>query len=62
MVETMLNGFLSGIIVGGVLSLFGVDHMFIEVMQNFTSGLPVTTSHYYMFFGFIGLLGGAFKI
>ena len=62
MVETMLSGFLSGVIVGGVLSLFGVDHMFIEVMQNFTSGLLVTTSHYYMFFGFIGLLGGAFKI
>ena len=62
MVGVMLNGFISGTIVGGVLSLFGVDHMFIEVMQNFTSGLPVTIIHYYMFFGFIGLLGGAFKI
>ena len=62
MVGVMLNGFISGTIVGGVLSLFGVGHMFIEVMQNFTLGLPLTTSHYYMFFGFIGLLGGAFKI
>ena len=36
--------------------------MFIEVMQSFTLGLPLTISHYYMFFGFIGLLGGAFRI
>ena len=62
MVRIMLSGFLSGLITAFVLSLFGVDHMFIEVMQNFTLGLPLTTSHYYMFFGFIGLLGGAFRI
>lgn len=62
MVETMISGFISGMITAFILSLFGVDHMFIEVMQNFTLGLPLTTSHYYMFFGFIGLLGGAFRI
>ena len=62
MVETMLSGFLSGLLTAFVLSFFGIDHMFIEVMQNFTSGLPVTIIHYYMFFGFIGLFGGAFKI
>ena len=62
MVETMLSGFLSGLLTAFVLSFFGIDHMFIEVMQNFILGLPLTTSHYYMFFGFIGLLGGAFKI
>lgn len=62
MVETMLSGFLSGLLTAFVLSFFGVDHMFIEVVQIFTLGLPLTTSHYYMFFGFIGLLGGAFRI
>ena len=62
MVETMISGFISGMITAFILSLFGVDHMFIEVMQNFTLGLPLTTSHYYMFFGFRGLLGGAFRI
>ena len=62
MVETMISGFISGMITAFILSLFGVDHMFIEVMQNFTLGLPLTTSHYYMFFGFIVLLGGAFRI
>lgn len=58
----MISGFISGMITAFILSLFGVDHMFIEVMQNFTLGLSLTTSHYYMFFGFIGLLGGAFRI
>ena len=62
MEETMTNGFIKGIITAFILSFFGVEHMLIEVMQSFTLGLPLTTSHYYMFFGLVGLLGGAFKI
>lgn len=55
----MLGGFLSGLLVGWILSLFNVDKMMIEVLQPF---IPVclTTSHYYMTLGMIGLIGGAF--
>lgn len=58
----MISGFMSGIITAFILSLFGFDHMFTEVMQSFTLSPSLTTSHYYVFFGFIGMLGGAFRI
>lgn len=56
----MLGGFISGLIVAWILSLFGVDHMLIDVIQPFTA-ITLTTSHYYIFFALLGALGGAIK-
>lgn len=56
----MLGGFISGLIVGWILSLFGVDHMLIDVIQPFTD-IILTSSHYYIFFALIGTLGGSVK-
>ncbi|MDA3732369.1 hypothetical protein PBV87_12810 [Niameybacter massiliensis] len=56
----MLEGFIGGLIVAWLLSLFGVDHMVLEVCQTFTE-VQLTTSFYYIGFALIGLIGGAFK-
>lgn len=54
----MLGGFISGLIVAWILSLFGVDQMLIEVIQPFTNVI-LTSSHYYILFALIGTLGGS---
>ena len=56
----MLGGFVSGIIVAWLLSCFNVDKMVLEVVQPFVS-MPLTTSHYYVAFGLIGLVSGIFS-
>lgn len=55
----MLGGFISGIIVAWILIGFNVHSMVFEVMQPMTS-IPLTTSHFYVALGLIGLIGGAF--
>lgn len=54
----MLDGFITGLVVAWILSLFGVDKMVVEVLQPFTKVL-LTSSHYYMGFALIGLIGAA---
>lgn len=56
----MLDGFVGGLIVAWILSLFDVDSMVLEVCQSFTD-IQLTTSYYYIGFALIGLIGGAFK-
>jgi hypothetical protein len=55
----MLEGFVGGLIVAFILSLFCVDEMIIEVLQPFVKTVTLTGSHYYIMFGLIGLIGGA---
>ena len=57
----MLEGFIGGLIVAFILSLFGVDKMLIEVIQPFFTAVTLTKSHYYLAFAIIGLIGGAFN-
>lgn len=57
----MLGGFIGGLIVAWILSLFGVDAMILEVVQPFVETVKLTNSHYYVAFGLIGLIGGAFS-
>lgn len=54
----MLGGFISGFIVAWILVEFNVHTMVIEVIQPFTS-TELTTSHFYVALGLIGLIGGA---
>lgn len=54
-------GFVGGLIVAWILSLFKINIMFLEVLQPFTS-IDLANSHYYVLFGMIGLIGGAFGI
>lgn len=56
----MLEGFIVGLFSAWVLSLFGVDSMLLEVIQSFNKTITFTSSHYYILFGLIGLIGGAF--
>lgn len=56
----MLIGFISGLIVAFILSLFSVDTMIIQVIQEIFSK-DISTATYYIGFGLIGLIGGAFK-
>lgn len=55
----MLGGFISGLIVAWILSLFHVDNMVInsarEVLQ-----VGISVSTYYIVFALIGAIGGAF--
>lgn len=54
----MLGGFISGLIVAWILSLFGVDQMVITSLNEVFS-VSISVSTYYMAFGLIGLIGGA---
>lgn len=56
----MLNGVVSGLIIAWLLSLFGVDTMFIETVQTFVV-FEVTVGFYYLVFAIIGLIGGLVK-
>lgn len=56
----MLEGFVGGLIVAWILSLFYIDIMVLEVCQAFTD-TQLTTIYYYIGFALIGLIGGAFK-
>lgn len=55
----MLGGFISGFIVGWILTLFDVHTMILEVLQPLTS-VQLTVAHFYVALGLIGLIGGAF--
>lgn len=56
----MLGGFIGGLIVAWILSLFGIDNMVIKsVAEVFKVGISVST--YYIAFGVVGLIGGAFR-
>lgn len=57
----MLDGFIGGLIVALILSLFNVNDMIIEVLQPYVRHVVLTNSHYYVLFGLIGLIGGAFS-
>lgn len=55
----MLGGFISGFIVAWILTWFNVHVMVLEVLQPLTS-VQLTTAHFYVALGLIGLIGGAF--
>ena len=57
----MLGGFISGLIVAWILSLFGVNGIILEVSQPLIKTIHLTNSHYNILFGLIGLIGGAFN-
>mgnify|MGYP007016791655 FL=1 len=53
----MIEGIIYGLIGAWFLSLFGVDIIFVEVLQPFVN-FTLTTSHYYFVFGFVGMVYG----
>lgn len=56
----MLGGFVGGLIVAWILSFFNVNIIVLQVMQPFFNTVILTNSHYYVFFGLIGLISSAF--
>ena len=54
----MLSGLIEGLIVAWVLVQFDVDKICIEVLQPFVNQCELTTSHFYVVFGFIGFISG----
>ncbi|MCL2376718.1 MAG: hypothetical protein FWC76_04895 [Defluviitaleaceae bacterium] len=54
----ILFGVFGGLIAGLVLSQFGADEMLINVLQPFLSEVELTTQHYYVAFGLLGLFLG----
>lgn len=56
----MLEGLVSGIALAWILSLFGVDAMFIEVFQPYYS-TALTSAHFYVLFALVGIIGGAIQ-
>lgn len=57
----MVDGFISGLFLALVLSVFNVDEMFIKVVQPFVPQAVLTADHFFVAFAIIGLVGGAFK-
>jgi hypothetical protein len=55
----MLGGFVGGLIVAWILSLFGVDSMIITSAKEMCN-ITMSISTYYISFALIGLIGGAF--
>lgn len=56
----MLGGFIAGLIVAWILSLFGIDHLVINSAKELLNANN-SISTYYIIFAIIGLLGGAFS-
>lgn len=56
----MLDGLIGGLFTAWLLTIFNIDKMFVEALQPLMSNVILTSSHYYMVFGLIGLIGGAF--
>lgn len=56
----VVDGFVVGLIVAWILSLFNVNSMVLEVCQSFTD-IQLTISYYYIGFALIGLIGGLLK-
>lgn len=56
----MLGGFVGGLLVAWILSLFGVHHMVINSVKELL-GATISVSTYYISFGIIGLVSGAFS-
>ena len=57
----MLEGFVSGLFTAFILLIFEVNKMLLEVAQPYIKDTTLTDSHYYILFGLIGLVGGAFS-
>lgn len=53
----MIEGIIYGLIGAWLLSLLGVDNIFVEALQPFVN-FTLTTSHYYFVFGFVGMIYG----
>lgn len=51
----MFGGFIEGLPVAFILALFNVNDMLIEVWQPY-SKINLTDSHYYLFFGILGII------
>lgn len=56
----MLGGFVAGLVTAWILALFGVDKMIIDSLYEIFD-ISISVSVYYIGFGLIGLIGGAFK-
>lgn len=52
----MFGGFIGGLFTAWILSLFYVDKMLIEVAQPIIKNIELTNSHYYIFFGVLGMI------
>jgi len=50
-----MDGIIEGLIAAWILSLFRVELIFIDVIQDFVK-FEITTSHYYFIFAVIGLI------
>ena len=57
----MISGFLAGAITAFILKLFGINVIFLELIQPFFDTITLTDSHYYIIFGVIGAIGSAFS-
>lgn len=56
----MLNGLVSGLLLGWILGEFGIDKIAIEVLQPFVE-ITLTQSHFYFIMGVLGLISGILK-
>lgn len=59
MVNDMIGGMLTGLIVAWVLTFFDINKICIEVLQPFCK-ITLTDAHYYFALGFLGMIAGAF--
>ena len=59
MVNDMISGMLTGLIVAWVLTFFDINKICIEVLQPFCK-ITLTDAHYYFALGFLGMIAGAF--
>lgn len=56
----LLIGLIFGLIVGWIISLFGVDALLVQGISELT-GKQISTAGYYTIFALLGILGGIIK-
>jgi len=54
----VLTSILGGLLVGWILSLFGADTAVINVFQPLFTTVTLTSQHYFVAFGLLGLVLG----
>lgn len=57
----IIDGLVYGLVSAFILSIFGVDDIFIDSLQPFVHGIKLTSDHFYLAFACLGAIGAILK-
>ena len=57
----IIDGLVYGLVSALILSIFGVDDIFIDSLQPFVHDIELTSDHFYLAFACLGAIGTILK-